>query len=97
LVREIGEEEIIAARAYLGARKAFPLNLACILGVKLPDELAVMPVDELKEEIQDLRRRLGSVGGGVGVQRAGRGPSVAPDLTPPSGVKGADREDGDHA
>jgi len=99
LIREVGEEKIIDARALLSARKAFPLNLARILGVKLPDGVAVMPVDELKEEIQDLRRRLVSAGGwgGVGVQREGRGPSVAPDLTPPSGVKGADPEDGDHA
>ena len=93
LVQTVGEEKIIAARALLGARKAFPDNLARILGVKLPAELVGMPPDEVKEKIQNLRRRLGSAGGGVGVQREGRGPSVAPDLTPHSGVPGEE----DHA
>lgn len=90
LVQTVGKEKIIGARALLGARKAFPLNLARILGVKLPAGLAKMPAHELKEKIQDLRRRLGSAGGGVGVQREGRGPSTAPGPSHHSGVLGGE-------
>lgn len=94
LVKEVGEEKILAARAFLGARKAFPLNLARILGIKLPEHLQYLPAIEALEKIQDLRRRLGGAGGGVGVQREGRGPSGALDPSPHSGVPGG--ED-DHA
>lgn len=80
LVSQVGEEKIIAARALLGARKAFPLNLARLLGVKLPAELSFMPVAEIKEKIQDLRRRLVGAGDGEGegVRAEGKGSSVAP-------------------
>lgn len=92
LVREVGEEELIAARANLGARKAYPDNLARILGVKLPADLQFTPAAEAREKIKtiiaDFHR--GSAAGGVGVQRAGRGPSAAPDLTPHSGVPGGE-------
>jgi hypothetical protein len=86
LVQTVGKEKIIDARALLGSRKAFPLNLARILGVRFPAELSKMPAHELKEKIQGLRRRLGSAGGGVGVQREGRAPSTAPAPSPHSGV-----------
>jgi hypothetical protein len=88
LVQTVGEEKIHDVRALLGARKAYPLNLARVLGVKLPEELATMPTEQLKEKIQDLRRRLVSAGGGAGVQREGRGAGLAPDPTPHSGVPG---------
>ncbi len=94
LLQTVGKEKIINAKVLLGSRKAFPLNLARILGIKLPAELANIPAHELKEKIKDLRRRLGSAGGGVGVQREGRGPSKAPDQSPPSGVPGWEN---DHA
>lgn len=86
LIKEVGEEKIIAARALLGTRRAFPLNLARIMGVKLPDHLQYLPAIEAKEKIQDLRRRLVGVGGGVGVQREGRGTDLVSDPTPHSGV-----------
>jgi hypothetical protein len=64
LVREVGEDKIFAARTLLGARKAFPLNLARVLGIKLPDHLQYLPAIEAKEKIQDLRRRLVDVPSG---------------------------------
>lgn len=97
LVCKVGEEKLIDSRGLLGARKAFPLNIARVLCVKLPEDLQFLSADEVKEKIKDMRRRLGSAGGGVGVQREGRGPSVAPDLTPPSEVKGEGRKEDDHA
>lgn len=58
LLRAVGEEKIIEARARLGLRRAYPLNLARILRVKLPDHLQYLPPAEVREKIQELRRLL---------------------------------------
>lgn len=58
LVREVGEEKIIEARALLGSRKAYPLNLARVLKVNLPNHLQYLSAAELCEKIQELRRFL---------------------------------------
>lgn len=94
LVREVGEEKIIEARSLLCGRRAFPLNLARILRVQLPEQLQFLPTVEAKEKIQDLRRRLRRAGGGVGVQSEGMGTGLVPEHTHHSGVTGG--ED-DHA
>lgn len=78
LVQTVGEEKLIAAKRLLGTRKAFPLNLAHILRVKLPERLQFMPADEAKEKIQDLRRL---------IRARGDNASLVPDPTPPFGVR----------
>jgi len=56
LVQEVGEEKIIDARPLLGARKAFPLNLARVFGVKLPEHLQYLPRDEALERLKTMRQ-----------------------------------------
>lgn len=92
LVQRVGEEKLFEARGLLGLRKAFPLNLARVLRVKLPDHLQYLPAIEAQEKIRELRRRLVGEGGGVGVQREGRGAGLVPDPPHHSGVPGG--EDG---
>lgn len=58
LVREVGAEKIIEARARLGSQKAYPLNLARVLKVNFPNHLQYLPAAELREKIQELRRFL---------------------------------------
>jgi len=58
LVQQVGPVKIIEARAALGSRKAFPLNLARILKVNLPEHLQYLPAIELREKIRELRREL---------------------------------------
>lgn len=59
LVQRVGLEKIIECRALLGRRKAYPLNLARLLGVKMPDDLVYLPAIEAKARLDEMRRRLG--------------------------------------
>lgn len=43
IVRHVGDAEARAAMARLGNRRPYPLNIARVLGIKLPPDLAQEP------------------------------------------------------
>jgi hypothetical protein len=64
LVREVGRDEILRVRTLLGSRKAYPLNLARTLGIKLPEGLTYMPSSELSAAVRALRAAIVARKGG---------------------------------
>lgn len=67
IVSQVGLERATAALERLGNRKPFPLNIARVLGLKLPDALANEPAlpqqtsgppQEVQQRLNALRQRL---------------------------------------
>lgn len=67
IVSQVGLERATAALQQLGNRKPYPLNIARVLGLKLPTALAVDkapsaqicgPSPEIKRHLDALKRRL---------------------------------------
>lgn len=61
LVSQVGQEAVLGAITNLsGARQPFPSNIAKILGITVPKDLAIAPKDEVLERVGDLKRILAS-------------------------------------
>lgn len=61
LVSQVGKEAVLGAITKLaGARQPFPSNIAKILGIKIPKDLAIAPKDEVLVRVGELKRVLAS-------------------------------------
>ena len=67
IISQVGERRALAALEQLGNRKPYPLNVARILGLKLPSALAIEqtppaqacgPSPETKVRLKAIQRRL---------------------------------------
>lgn len=56
IVAQVGEQAAREAIARIpGRRKPYPLNIARVLGLRLPQELAVTPREEARQRLQQIR------------------------------------------
>lgn len=61
LVSKVGQEAVFGAISKLaGARQPFPSNIAKVLGITVPKDLAIAPKEEVLERVGELKRILTS-------------------------------------